>query len=71
MEGVAPEDGDPVEIPPSQGEPVTQWGEGSSFAWSVEPSSWEDPRTSVYSPEGAYDPWAYQYPGAGGSWGPQ
>ena len=72
MEGVAPEEEEQVEIPPSQGEPVTQWGEGSSSAWSAEPSSWEDLRTSGYAPEAPYDEWTYQYyPGAGGSsWGP-
>ena len=59
-------------VVPDEEEPVTQWGEGSSSAWSAEPSSWEDPRTSVYAPEAPYDPWTHQhYPGAGGSWGPQ
>ena len=58
------------ELPPFQGETVTQFGEGSSSAWGVDPSSWEDPRTSVYALEASYDHWTHQYhPGAGGSWG--
>ena len=68
MEGVAPEEEEPMDFPPSQGEPVTKWGERSSSAWSAKPSSWEDPRTSVYAPKAPYDEWTYQYyPGAGGS----
>ena len=60
--------------PPVQEETVAPWGEGSSSGWGAGPSSstWEDPETSVYALEDAYDPWAYQYyPGAGGSSGPQ
>src|SRR3954463_11875499 len=62
VEGVVPDEEEHGEFPPFQGETVTQWGEGSSSAWSAEPSSWEDPRTSVYTPEAPYDPWTYQYP---------
>jgi hypothetical protein len=70
MEGVVPDEEEHGEFPPFQGETVTQFGEGSSSAWSADPSSWEDPRTSVYAPEASYDPWTHQYhPGAGGSWG--
>ena len=71
-EGVVPDEEEHVEYPPFQGETDTQWGEGSSSAWGAGPSSWEEPRTSVYAPEAAHDPWSYpQYPGAAGSWGPQ
>ena len=72
-EGVVPDEEEHVEFSPFQGEPVTQLGEGSSSAWSTEPSSWEDPRSSVYAPKARYDQWTYQYyPGAGGSsWSPQ
>jgi len=72
VEGVAPEEEEPEEIPPPHEEPVAQWGEGPS-SWGGEPSSWEDSRTSVYAPKAPHDPWTYQYyPGAGGSsWGPQ
>ena len=73
MEGVVPDEEELMEFPSSQAEPVNPWGERSSTAWSMEPSSWEDPKSSVYAPEARYDPWTYQYyPGAGGgSWGPQ
>ena len=71
-EGVVPDEEGHMEFPPFQGETVTQWGEGSSSAWSGEPSSWEDPRTSVYALEAPYDPWTHlYYPGDGGSWGSQ
>ena len=62
-----------VVYPPIQEETVAPWGEGSSYGWGAGPSSsWEDPRTLVYAPEDAYDPWTYQYyPGEGGSSGPQ
>src|SRR3954469_10215475 len=68
-EGVVPDEEEHVVYPPFQEETVTPRGEGSSSGWGAGPSSsWEDPRTSVYAPEG----WTYQhYPGAGGSWGPQ
>src|SRR3954463_12435514 len=51
MEGVVPDEEEHGEFPPFQGETVTQLGEGSSSAWSANPSSWEDPRTSVYAPK--------------------
>src|SRR3954466_14474674 len=73
-EGVEPDEEEHVEYPPVQEETVTPWGEGSSSGWGAGPSSstWEDPRTSVYAPEGSYNPWTYQYyPVAGGSQGPQ
>ena len=73
-EEVVPDEEERVVYPPFQEETVTPWGEGSSSGWGAGPSSssWEDPMTSVYAPEGAYDPWTYQYyPGAGGSSGPQ
>ena len=59
MEGVVPDEEEHGELPPFQGETVTQFGEGSSSAWSADPSSWEDPRTSVYAPESLYDPWTH------------
>src|SRR3954470_9353587 len=71
VEEVVPDKEERVVYPPFQEETFTPWGEGSSSGWGAGPSSssWEDPRTSVYAPEGAYDPWTYQqYPaGAGGS----
>ena len=72
-EGVVPDEEECVVYPPVQVETIAPWGEGSSSGWGAGSSStWEDPRTSVYAPEGAYDPRTYQhYPGAGGSWGPQ
>src|SRR4051812_18626686 len=68
-EGVVPDEEERVVYPPVREETVTPWGEGSSSGWGAGPSSsWEDPRTSVYAPEGAYDPWTYQhYHGEGGS----
>src|SRR4051812_31363127 len=72
MAGVVPDEEEHGEFSPFQGETVTRWGEGSSSTWGAEPSSWEDPRTSVYAPEAPHDSWTYPYhPGAGGSWGPQ
>src|SRR4051812_17570077 len=56
MEGVVPVEEEHGEFTPFQGETFTEHGEGSSSAWSAGPSSWEDPRTSVYAPEGSYDP---------------
>ena len=65
-----PDEEEHGELPPFQGETVTQFGAGSSSAWSADPSSWEDQSTSVYVPESLYNPWTHQYhPGAGGSWG--
>ena len=70
-EGVVPDEEGHAEFLPFQGEAITLYGERSSSAWSAGPSSWEEPRTSVYAPEAPYDLWTYQqYPGAGGSWGP-
>ena len=55
-----PDEEERVVYPPVQEETVTPWGEGSSSGWGARlSSSWEDPRTSVYAPEGAYDPWTY------------
>ena len=73
MEGVEPDEEEHMVYPPVQEETVTPWGEGSSSGWGAGPSSstWEDPRTSVYAPEGSYNPWDYHYPGAGGSSGSQ
>ena len=73
-EGVVPDEEERVVYPPIQEETVTPWDGGSSFGWEARTSSstWEDPRASVYAPEGAYDPWTYQYYlGVGGSSGPQ
>ena len=69
MEGVVPDEEEHGVFPHFQGETFTEHGEGSSSAWSAGPSSWKDPRTSVYAPEGSYDSSTYHHPGVGGSWG--
>src|ERR1041385_9046933 len=69
MEGVVPDEEEYGEFQPFQGETFAEQGEGSSSAWSAGPSSREDPRTSVYAPEGSYDSWTCPYPRAGASWG--
>src|SRR3954471_5341435 len=58
-EGVVPDEEEHVVYPPVQEETVAPWDRGSSSSWEAEPSSstWEDPRASVYAPEGAYDSW--------------
>ena len=48
-----PDEEERVVYPPVQEETVTPWGEGPSS------STWEDPKTLVYAPEDAYDPWTY------------
>src|SRR4051812_38996720 len=58
IEEVVPDEEEHGEFPPFQGETVTQFGEGSSSSWSADPSSWEDPRTSVYAPEASYVPFS-------------
>src|SRR3954468_24570457 len=59
--GVVPDEEERVVYPPVQEETVAPWDGGSSSGWEAGPSSstWEDPRASVYAPEGAHNPWTY------------
>src|SRR3954469_1075058 len=70
MEGVVPDEEEHGELPPFREETAPEFGEGPSSAWRTDPSSWETPRSLVYTPASFYDPWTHHYSsGAGGSWG--